>query len=214
MKTEWCAETATKAYIDTVKTLNPRGSFPSSNVADLVSAMAAGSKSQLIVEAWARGGDVAASVGLSIASRHTRGRHVCIVLDERSRLEYVEATRLAGVFPEMVVGEAEEAMGGLSGVDFVVVDCRRKDFAKVLRFAKMSPRGGVMVCKNAHQLAVPGFRWQSVLGSEARVTRAAFLPVGNGVEIAQVGFFAGAGNRGRWITHVDKKTGEEHVFRR
>ncbi|XP_058086432.1 uncharacterized protein LOC131233658 [Magnolia sinica] len=221
MKTTWCAETASKAYIDTVKAVKP-GGFPSvasgfedSNVAELVSAMAAGFKAQLIVEAWTRGGDLSTSIALSIASRHTKGRHVCVVPDERSRLEYRDATRLAGVSPDFIVGEAEEVMCGLPGVDFVVVDCRRKDFAKVLRFAKMSVRGGVLVCKNAHPRSVPGFRWRGILGSGTRVVRSAFLPFGKGMEIAQVASgVSGSGNKSRWIKHIDQHTGEEHVFRR
>lgn len=220
MRTGWCAESASKAYIDTVKSLK-RSELPSlttdfeeSNVAELLSAMAAGSKAQMIVEAWARGSDMATSVGLTIASRHTRGRYVCVVPDERSRLEYVDAVSGAGVVvaeADVVVGEAEEVMEGIPDVDFVVVDCRRKDYVKVLRCAKMSQRGAVLVCRNASPGAVPGFRWRNVIGSGMRVVRSVFLPVGNGLEMAQVSL--GSGTRGRWIRHFDRRTGEEHMFR-
>ncbi|RWR98128.1 Ankyrin repeat and KH domain-containing protein 1 [Cinnamomum micranthum f. kanehirae] len=104
MKTIWCADSASKAYIETIKSVKPShypsltSSFEESNVAELLSAMAAGSKSQMIVEAWASGTDVATSIGLSIASSHTRGRHVCVVQDERSRLEYLDAICEAGLY--------------------------------------------------------------------------------------------------------------------
>ncbi|KAJ8650086.1 hypothetical protein MRB53_003109 [Persea americana] len=219
MKTIWCADSASKAYIETIKSVKPShfpsltSSFEESNVAELLSAMAAGSKSQMIVEAWASGTDVATSIGLSIASIHTRGKHVCVVPDERSRLEYLDAVCEAGVVspPDVVVGEAEEVMGGLPAVDFLVVDCWRKDYAKVLRCANVSQRGAVLVCKNASPRAVPTFRWLNVIGSGARVVRSAFLPVGKGLEMAQVSL--GLGNKNRWIRHIDRRTGEEHLFR-
>ncbi|XP_077246701.1 ankyrin repeat/KH domain protein (DUF1442) [Tasmannia lanceolata] len=210
MKTAWCSETASKSYIDTVRAV--KSGFPATtHVAELVSAMAGGFKCQLIIEAWARGDSIATSVGLAIASRHVGGRHVCIVPDERWRLEYEEAMQRSGLSPEVVVGEAEEVMGGLVGVDFVVVDSRRKDFAKILRFAKMSQRGAVLVCKNA----VPCFRWRGVLGNGTRVVRSVFLPIEKGLEIAQVSMGGGVGSgKSRWIKHFDRRTGEEHVFLR
>lgn len=177
--------------------------------------MAGGWKAQLIVEAWSHGGVVSTSVGLAVASRHARGRHVCVVLDERSREEYVAAMGEAGFSPEVIVGEAEEVMGGLLGVDFLVVDCRRKDFTRILRVAKLSNRGGVLVCKHASEGTDLGFRWRGVLDGGSRVVRSAFLPVGKGLEIAHIG--AGGGlkkGKSRWIRHIDLQSGEEHVFRR
>ncbi|XP_010255623.1 PREDICTED: uncharacterized protein LOC104596244 [Nelumbo nucifera] len=215
MKLVWSPETASKAYIDTVKSCEV---FQESSVAELVSAMAGGWNPRLIVEAWHREGIVATSVGLAVASRHTSGRHVCIVPDERSRSEYVDAMREAGMSPEVIVGEAEEVMEALPGIDFLVVDCRRKDFARVLKHAKLSTRGAVLICKNAGSETNSGFRWRSVLGVGSRVVRSAFLPVGKGVEIAHVGA-SGAGlsapkGKSRWIRHVDQESGEEYLFRR
>ncbi|XP_068636310.1 uncharacterized protein [Aristolochia californica] len=212
MKTLWCAETATMAYVDTVKAVKPIG-FPT-NAAELLSAMAAGSRAQVIVEAWARGGGVATSIGLAIASRHTGGRHVCVVPDERTRVEYEEGAQRAGVEAEVLVGEAEELMRSLPEVDFVVVDCRRKDFAKVLKFAKIGSKGAFLVGKHA---GLRGFRWRGVVGKGTRIVRSAFLPAGKGMEIAQVvvgGDLTQSTGKSRWIKHVDHCTGEEHVFRR
>ncbi|KAL6007956.1 hypothetical protein ACLOJK_033461 [Asimina triloba] len=205
----WSAETASNAYIETIQILNPSGLRYSSDVAELVSAMAAGSDAQLIVEAWAApGAGVATSVGLAVARRHTGGRHVCVVPDERSRLEYVDATSEAGISPEVVVGEAEDAMQALAGVDFVVVDGRRRDAGRLLRFAKTSSRGAVLVRTHAGS----EFRWRGLLGSGTRVLRSTFLPVGEGLEITQLGKGGSesVSVRGRWISHVDRTTGEEN----
>ncbi|XP_057977365.1 uncharacterized protein LOC131164296 [Malania oleifera] len=219
MKLEWSPETASKAYIDTVKSCEI---FQESGVAELVSAMAAGWNAKLIVEAWSRGGVVMTSVGLAVASQHTGGRHVCVVPDEQSRAEYAEAMERAGMSPEVVVGVAEEAMEGLPGVDFLVVDCRRRDFERTIRAAKLGQRGGVVVCKNASSRSEgssTGTVWRSAVGEGWRVVRAVYLPVGKGLEIAHVGRSSGAGEKEmgkkrRWIKHVDQESGEEHVFRR
>ncbi|PON48395.1 S-adenosyl-L-methionine-dependent methyltransferase [Parasponia andersonii] len=219
MKLIWSPETASKAYLETVKSCEK---FTESGVAELLSAMAGGWNAKLIVEAWSHGGPMATSVGLAVAARHTCGRHVCIVPDERSRQEYIKAMRsgaaVALPVPEVVVGEAEAALAGLSGVDFLVVDSKRRDFGRVLRLAKVSSRGAVFACKNAWQRNVSGFRWQWALERGTRVVRSVFLPVGKGLDIAHIGSANGgtAGSRkgpSRWIKHVDQRSGEEHVFR-
>ena len=95
--------------------------------------MAAGWNTKFIVESWSYGGPIAASVGLAVAARNTGARHVCIVPDERSRAQYIKALAEMGVSPppEVVVGEAEVAVSQLAGLDFLVVDCKRKEFARV-----------------------------------------------------------------------------------
>lgn len=185
--------------------------------------MAAGWNSKLIVETWTHGNFTPRSIGLAIAARHTCGRHVCVVPDERSRSDYMQAMSSAapGVpSAEIIVGEPEEVMAELDGVDFLVVDSRRRDFSRFLRLARLSSRGAVLVCKNAEVKTTSfGFKWRGVLdGGKYRVVRTAFLPVGSGLDIAHVAASGGSGssvstNKRRWIRHVDKISGEEHVIR-
>ncbi|KAK4260475.1 hypothetical protein QN277_003580 [Acacia crassicarpa] len=216
MKLAWSPDSASKAYLDTVKTCQVSRE---SGVAELVAAMAAGWNAQFIAETWMQGGAIATSIGLAIARSHTGGRHVCVVPDEQSGSEYAKIVSEAGVssLPEIVVGEAEEVMEGLVGIDFLVVDCRRKDFSRVFRLAKLSGKGGVLVCKNAYSRSASRFRWRSVVDGESsrRVVRSVFLPVGKGLDIAHVSA-AGGGNYGmkRWIKHFDQRTGELHVIRK
>ncbi|PSS04089.1 Homeodomain-interacting protein kinase [Actinidia chinensis var. chinensis] len=216
MKLVWSPETASKAYIDTVKSCEL---FQESSVAELISAMAAGWDARLIVETWSRGGVIAASIGLTVASRHTGGRHVCIVPEEDSRSEYIEAMERAGMSPEVVVGKPEEVMVGLMGIDFLVVDCRRNDFARILRVAELGHRGAVLVCKNASSRAASDFRWRSVVeGGSRRLVRSVFLPVGKGLDIAHVATSGGSSDsvkgKSRWFKHVDRQSGEEYVIRK
>ncbi|KAI4327074.1 hypothetical protein L6164_019575 [Bauhinia variegata] len=219
MKLVWSPETASKAYIDTVKSCEI---LYESGAAELVSAMAAGWNAKLIAETWSQGGVISTSMGLAIASRHAGGRHVCVVPDELSKLEYVQRMGEAGMSPEVMVGEAEEVMDGLVGIDFLVVDSRRKDFARFLRLAKLSTEGAVLVCKNANSRTATTFKWRCVLDEASRrLVRSVFLPVGKGLDIAHVS--AAEGNlvsarrdRGykRWIKHIDQQSGEIHVIRK
>ncbi|CAK9144275.1 unnamed protein product [Ilex paraguariensis] len=215
MKLVWSPETASKAYIDTVKSCEL---FNESSVAELISAMAAGWNAKLIVETWSQGGVMATSIGLAIASRHSGGRHVCIVSDEQSRSEYVEAIGKSGISPEVIVGQPEEAMSSLIGIDFLVVDCRRNDFARILRVARLGHRGAVLVCKNANSRTASDFRWRSVLDGKSRVVRSVFLPVGKGLDIANVAASGASSKSGkgesRWIKHIDRRSGEEYVIRK
>lgn len=199
-------------------------------MAELISAMAAGWNTQLIVETWSQGGVIPTSVGLAVASRHTCGRHVCVVPDERSRSEYAKSMGEAGIMsPEIVVGEPEEVMGGLVDIDFLVVDSRRKDFPRVLRLAKLSGKGAVLICKNANSMISKmdsSFIWRSVVarGSSRRLVRSVFLPVGKGLHMAH--FSATGGDNSlkhkgtgsthakRWIKHVDQRSGDVHFIRR
>jgi hypothetical protein len=227
MKLVWSPETASKAYIDTVQHCKlSRGS----GSPELISAMAAGWKAKLIVETWSSssegGGVIETSIALSIARKHTSGRHVCIVPNEKSKLEYTEKMGESVTSTEIIVGEAEEIVKGLiEKIDFLVVDCKGiRDFSRVLKVAKLSVNGAVLVCKNA-SLRSGNFKWENVVVEEQesrRVVRSVFLPVGKGLDIAHVS--AVGGNLGkdgrrrssnkRWIKHVDQRSGEMHVIRR
>ncbi|WCJ26035.1 hypothetical protein M5689_007884 [Euphorbia peplus] len=215
MKLVWSPDTALKAYIDTVQSCKL---FQESSVAELISAMAAGWNAQHIVETWSHGGVIATSIGLAIASRHTGGRHVCIVPDEQSRSEYADTMTEAGMSPEILVGQAEDVMEKLVDIDFLVVDSRQKDYATILRLAKFGSRGAVMVCKNAN--ARPSsFRWRNIVEEGSRrLVRRVYLPVGKGLDVAHVGSSGGKSGpskgKKKWITHIDSQSGEEHVIRK
>ncbi|XP_011069768.1 uncharacterized protein LOC105155573 [Sesamum indicum] len=217
MKLIWSPERALKAYLDTVKSCEV-SQEPS--VAEVVSAMAAGWNAGLVVETWSRGGEIATSVGLAVAAHHTGGKHICIVPDEESREEYAEGMRRFGRSAcETIVGDAEEAMDGLEGIDFLVVDCKgNNEFGRVIRAAKLGERGAVLVCTNASSRAGSDFRWSSVLDGRSRVVRSVLLPVGKGLDVAHVGATGGSSGRekgrSRWIKRIDQDSGEEFVIRK
>jgi hypothetical protein len=151
---------------------------------------------------------------------------VCIVPNEKSKLEYTEKMGESVTSTEIIVGEAEEIVKGLiEKIDFLVVDCKGiRDFSRVLKVAKLSVNGAVLVCKNA-SLRSGNFKWENVVVEEQesrRVVRSVFLPVGKGLDIAHVSAVGGnlgkdgrrRSNKRRWIKHVDQRSGEMHVIRR
>ncbi|XP_022875544.1 uncharacterized protein LOC111393981 [Olea europaea var. sylvestris] len=213
MKLVWSPETASKAYIDTVKSCK---TFSESSVAELVSAMAAGWNARLIVETWCQGGDIATSIGLAVASNHTGGRHICIVPDEESRSNYYNAVQKPGLSVQVIVGGPDEAMEGLDGIDFLVVDCKQDEYARILQVAKLGQRGAVLVCKNTGSREALGFMWRSFVDGKSRIVRSVFLPVGKGLDIAHVGAKTGngKGDKKKWIKHIDTQSGEEFVIRK
>ncbi|CAH2063320.1 unnamed protein product [Thlaspi arvense] len=149
MKLVWSPETASNAYIHTIRACK---SYKESSVAEYLSATAAGWNTRLIVETWRRGDPIATSVGIAVAAIHTCGRHVCIVPDEESRTEYENVMKraLSSEATEVVVGEsAEDVVERLSGVDFMVVDSKRREFVKALGLSNTSEMCAVLVCNNA-----------------------------------------------------------------
>ncbi|KAK9071890.1 hypothetical protein SSX86_008321 [Deinandra increscens subsp. villosa] len=216
MKLVWSPEIAAKALVDTVKSCEI---FQGSSVAELISAMAAGWNAKLIVETWCRGDVTTTSIGLAVACIHTNGRHVCIVPDEDSKSEYTAAMERAGMSPEVVVGAPEEAVKGLVMIDFLVVDAR-KNFGRIVKEAKFGIRGAVLVCKYASVKPAADVGLRGLFdGGSRRIVRSVFLPVGKGLDVAHVAAGEGGsgsdkGKKSRWIRRVDRRSGEEFLFRK
>ncbi|CAA7029046.1 unnamed protein product [Microthlaspi erraticum] len=218
MKLVWSPETASKAYLDTVKSCE---NLETPDAAELLAAMAAGWNAKLIVETWSDGDAIATSIGLNVASQHANAKHICIVQNSRSETAYLQAIQESSSplnLPETIVSEEpENAMKELQGVDFLVVDWRNKEFAAAaLRNAAFGSRGAVVVCRNGYsRSSSSGFSWRRAL-RDRNVVRTVTLPVTGGIEIAHVaGRSSGKSekkSKRRWITHVDQRSGEEHVF--
>ncbi|ESQ29101.1 hypothetical protein EUTSA_v10023680mg [Eutrema salsugineum] len=223
MKLIWSPETASKAYIDTVKSCE---SLATPGSAELVAAMAAGWNATLIVETWSEGETIAISVGLNVARQHTNARHICIVPNARSENAYLQAMRQQSCsnLPETIVmNEEQEAtentMQKLQGIDFLVIDWDQKEFAaNVLRNAAFGSRGAVVVCRSGYRRSTSCFSWTKAF-SDRKVVRTVTLPVSGGLEIAHVAAARSSGksdnnSKRKWIKHIDQRSGEEHVIRK
>lgn len=114
--------------------------------------------------------------GLAIAANHTHGRHVCVVRDEASRVEYVSAMQKLSrdvSLPEVVVGEHVEEIirSKLSRVDFLVVDDWTKDFTRAFNSVKLNQHGAILVCKSESKgnniISSTKFSWKGVLDAKS-----------------------------------------------
>ncbi|KAJ0265532.1 Uncharacterized protein HA466_0018020 [Hirschfeldia incana] len=223
MKLIWSPETASKAYIGTVKSCEKLGT---PGAAELVAAMAAGWNATLIVETWSEGETIAISVGLNVASQHTNARHICIVPNASSEAAYLQAMtqQSCSTLPETIIMNEEEensekTMHKLQGIDFLVIDWDQKDFAaNVLRNAAFGSRGAVVVCRSGYRRSTSCFSWTKAF-SDRNVVRTVTLPVSGGLEIAHVAAARSSGktdiiNKRKWIKHIDQRSGEEHVIRK
>ncbi|XP_074572332.1 uncharacterized protein LOC141828847 [Curcuma longa] len=203
----WSAENATKAFLRTLK-LGNKAAEP--DVAAFVSALAAGSGSRLLVDVPA-GPAGPTMLALLTAAQQTGGRAACIVRgpeELRASIEFLGPEHAARV--NLVVGDAARLLlggGGLGGADFVLVDCRLENHARVFGAAQASAAeagGGFVVVRNAALCDLP-----AVDGS-GRGLRVDLLPIGGGLRVCRV---PTAARRSQWVVRVDECTGEEHVFR-
>ncbi|KAJ0970980.1 hypothetical protein J5N97_018939 [Dioscorea zingiberensis] len=197
----WSAENATKAFLRTLKTGN---NAMEPDVAEFISAMAAGSGARLMVDVCA---DSAGSTTLALiaAAQQTGGRVVCVVPGADELHSSVMSLGVQAENVELVMGDARELlMGEYRGADFVLVDCDLAGHEGVFRAAQagaMEACGGVVVGYNAFHKETCG-SWGGL--------RVELLPIGEGLRVSRV---PPAAKRSQWVVRVDECTGEEHVFR-
>ncbi|XVF12367.1 hypothetical protein REPUB_Repub08aG0111100 [Reevesia pubescens] len=197
----WSAENATKAYLKTLK-MGQKAKEP--NVAEFVSALAAGNTAQLMVVACA-GAANSTVLALVVAAHQTGGRVVCILpgIEELQLSKKILGYDACHV--EFVVGEAQNlVLSHYSEADFVLIDCNLENHEGILIAvqAVRKRNGAVVVGYNAFSKG----SWRSS-GSKTQL-----LPIGEGLLVTRIAPKA-LEKRSHWIVKVDKCTGEEHVFR-
>ncbi|XVF33506.1 hypothetical protein REPUB_Repub17cG0174400 [Reevesia pubescens] len=208
----WSAENATKAYLRALK-MGKRGKEP--DVAEFISAIAAGNNAQLMVMTCA---GVAGSTALALvaASRQTGGKVVCIL----NSLDYYKASKNAlgnyGDCINFVIGDAKTLLNDYKTADFVLIDCNISDYNGEIKAAQENAKHGggaaLIVGYNAlHKRPC----WSSTDEFKTH-----FLPIGEGLLVIRKSPSSKAGygiinsrKRSRWVVKIDKWTGEEHVFR-
>ncbi|KAG2301134.1 hypothetical protein Bca52824_029785 [Brassica carinata] len=227
----WSAENATKAYLTTLKT-DQRTKEP--NVAEFISALAAGNNARKIAVACAGAANADILVALIAAANQTRGQVVCVLrgieelIISKKMLEPSEIHHI-----QFVVGESNDnnlINDHFGKADFVLVDCNIKNHqdivTKIVNHHEENARtggGSVVVGYNA-------FSRGSWRFSDGRKTQ--FLPIGEGLLVTRVNDNGKYNQKmmnknnvdhhdqhhdhvrkSHWVVKVDKCTGEEHVFR-
>ncbi|KAK8997845.1 hypothetical protein V6N11_012382 [Hibiscus sabdariffa] len=185
MASRWSAENATKAYLRALN-MGRRGKEP--DVAEFISAIAAGNNAQLMVMTCA---NVAGSTALALvaAAHQTGGRVVCIL----NSLDRYEASKSAlgnyGDYHKTVLKAAQEGAKHGGGALIVGYNALHK---------------GPAVCS-----CIDGFKTYFLpIGEGLLVIRKGELSLSS-----KAGNRVNSRNRSRWVVKIDKWTGEEHVFR-
>ncbi|KAI3508195.1 hypothetical protein L1887_23200 [Cichorium endivia] len=211
----WSAENATEAYIKTMKMGKRANDQP--DVAEFISAIAAGNNAQLMVVACAATAD-ATTLGLIAASHQTGGRLICIVkgIEELHTSKHALSSDANQV--EFVVGNAQYLLSNdYKSADLVVIDCNVENHEGILGAIQNERE------KNTIVLGYNAFLKDSWLWSRSN---SHVLPIGEGLLLMRIaghsdysggknGGHGGSsgGRRSHWVVKVDKSTGEEHVFR-
>ncbi|OMO98050.1 hypothetical protein COLO4_14170 [Corchorus olitorius] len=205
----WSAENATKAYLKTLK-MGQKANEP--NVAEFVSALAAGNNAQLMVVACA-GAANSTVLALVAAAHQTGGRVVCILPGTEELQLSNKILGYDACHVEFVVGEAQDLLfTHYSEADFVLIDCKMENHEGILKAVQVQAsrkrNGAVLVGYNAFAKG----SWRSS-GSKTQL-----LPIGEGLLVTRINASkpkveSGLGKRSHWVVKVDKCTGEEHVFR-
>lgn len=172
------------------------------NVAEFISALAAGNNAQLMVVACDNAAN-SSTLALVAAAHQTGGRVVCIL---RGSEEYKLSKKILGLdasHVEFVIGNAQSLLlSHFREADFVLIDCNLENHEGILRAVQAARKrnGAVVVGYNAFSKGT----WRST-GSKTQL-----LPIGEGLLVTRI---AASVKRSHWIVKVDKCTGEEHVFR-
>lgn len=183
------------------------------DIAEFISALAAGNNAQLMVMACA--GIVGSTALALVAAAHQTGGLVVCILPTPNGLEASKnALRPHSNCVEFVVGEAKTLLLDYKAADFVLIDCDIHEPKEVFLAAQKGaePNRALIVGYNALHRG----SWQS---DELKTH---FLPIGEGLLVTRTtcstsafdNKLCGTGNkRSHWVVKVDKCTGEEHVFR-
>ncbi|KAK7344073.1 hypothetical protein VNO77_13317 [Canavalia gladiata] len=207
----WSAENATKAYLSTLK-MGQKGKEP--DVAEFISALAAGNNAQLMVVACATVAD-STTLALVAAANQTGGQVICVVRGYEELNASKIALGMASNQVQFIVGEAKQVvLDQYEAADFVLVDCNLENHEDILK--------AVQEGRKQNGTVVVGYNAFSCRGSCLSCgSRTQFLPIGEGLLVTRFGATHTTPKYGtrmrkiksRWVVKVDKCTGEEHVFR-
>ncbi|KAK9279368.1 hypothetical protein L1049_013047 [Liquidambar formosana] len=236
---EWSATSATNAFLDTLKLCGDHErrynswKTPEPECNEFISALAAGTKSKLIVEVTS--GASPCTIALAAAARQTGGRLVCI-LPEPTLAESKKVIKDSGL-KDMVEFRTEdpfELLPNYENVDFSLVDCERDNYKGLLNLLDVNPSKSVVVANNLDKEG-KGLGGH-VGGKKGKVSvRSTKCPIGKGMEVTMIGdefekrdwrgggSFKGEkrregaarrrGGKSKWVCKVDQESGEEHIFR-
>ncbi|KAI4347443.1 hypothetical protein L6164_008256 [Bauhinia variegata] len=208
----WSAENATRAYLSTLK-MGQKAKEP--DVAEFISALAAGNNAQLMVVACT--GEASSTIlALVAAANQTGGNVICIFPGIQEMKASKNALGVVAHRVHFLTGDAQDLLlNQFEAADFVLIDCKLENHEEIFKAVQVGGKqnGTVVVGYNAFSRGSWG-----PCGSKTQL-----LPIGEGLLVTKFGeisngnspkYGSGFGrSKSRWVVKVDKCTGEEHVFR-
>ena len=188
------------------------------NVAEFISALAAGNNAQMMIVACANVAD-STTLALIAAANQTGGQVICIVPNHKDLIASKHALGIASHQVQFMVGKAQEVLllDQYEAADFLLIDCNIKNHEEILKTIQEGRKvnGGTIVV---------GYNGFSCKGSWLSCgSKTQLLPIGEGLFVTRFGMSENSPRYGttrsmgkiksRWVVKVDKCTGEEHVFR-
>ncbi|KAF2311749.1 hypothetical protein GH714_026495 [Hevea brasiliensis] len=144
----WSAENATNAYLKTLR-MGKKAKEP--DVAEFISALAAGNNAQLMVVACASSA-ISNVLALVAAAHQTGGLVICILRDHEELQISRQVLGLDACQIEFVIGEAQNLLlTNYSEADFVLIDCNLENHEGILGAVQASrKRNGAVVVVIMH----------------------------------------------------------------
>ena len=130
------------------------------DVAEFISALAAGNNAQLMVVACGGAAD-STTLALVTAAHQTGGQVICIVPGhEELRASKIALGRMASHQVQFMVGEAQEVLLEHydQAADFVLIDCNLENHEEILRFKRVGSKMGQWLWGTMH-LAAESLAW-------------------------------------------------------
>ncbi|XP_023754829.2 uncharacterized protein LOC111903283 [Lactuca sativa] len=214
----WLAENNTEAYL---KSMKMGKMVNEADVADFISAIAAGNNAQLMVVV---GGATSRSTTLGLlAAADQTGGHVISICSGKEDLQSSKESlgpdaRRVG----FIVGDAETLLlNNYRDADLVVIDCNLKNHERILGAIQGNGREKGTIVLGYNAFWKDSWQWSR--------SNSHLVPIGEGLLLMRIagksGNSGGGGGKhtrngsyggskkGHWVVKVDNCTGEEHVFR-
>lgn len=160
------------------------------------------------------------TVALAAAARQTGGKLVCILPEQKlgKSQKVIEDSGLSDMV-EFKTGDPAQTLLNYENIDFSLVDCKADDHGRLLGKLDVNLKRSVVVANNLLD-GEKGLRGH-VKGAEKKTrVRSKMHRIGEGMEITMVGKSNDFGKRkgevvkkSKWISQVDEKSGEEHIYR-
>jgi predicted O-methyltransferase YrrM len=149
-----------------------------------VSALAAGTRSKLIVEVTS--GVSPSTIALAAAARQTGGRLVCILPepDLAASRNIIKDVGLKDLV-EFRTGDPSQLLQSYENIDFSLVDCKNDDYTRLLKLLDVNPRKSVVVANNlvGKKKGLEGH----LRGMKEKVAvRSMKNPIGKGMEVTMI----------------------------